>query len=170
MTHLMTSLELFNNQPAASAHAALRACCASTRWSETLALQRPFLTPEMLVQTSTEVWFTLSESDWLEAFAAHPRIGETRPITTSFLTHSQTEQSATQGTLTPVAEALLAGNHAYEDKFGFRYIVFASGRTAPELLAVLGQRLTHIREQELREAAAQQDRITQLRLQRWLQP
>ena len=82
--------------------------------------------------------------------------------------HSTGEQQAAQATLDGVAEALVCGNQLYEQRFGFRYIVFASGRSAPELLAVLEQRLTHTREQELLEAAHQQDRITKLRMERWM--
>jgi 2-oxo-4-hydroxy-4-carboxy-5-ureidoimidazoline decarboxylase len=164
----MTQIEIFNTQPEPEAIAALLTCCGSQRWARTLAAQRPFATPQALVEASSALWFSLSEADWLEAFAHHPRIGETRPAITSFLTHSTTEQSTIQQTIAKVAEALIAGNLAYEDKFGFLYIVFASGRTAPELLDVLQSRLRNTREQELHEAATQQDQITTLRIKRWL--
>jgi len=123
-----------------------------------------------LVQAAETVWFSLEEADWLEAFACHPRIGEKKAATTSYLAHSESEQAAAQQTLDEVAKALLAGNRAYEEQFGFRYIVFASGRGAPELLDVLQSRLANSRDEELQEAARQQLRITNLRLRKWLQP
>jgi OHCU decarboxylase len=164
----MNSLDHFNIQPETEAIATLLNCCGSRRWARTLASQRPFPTPEALLEASSRLWFSLSEADWLEAFTHHPRIGEVKAATTSFLTHSTTEQSTTQQTIASVAELLVAGNRVYEDKCGFLYIVFASGRTAPELLAVLQSRLRNTREQELHEAAIQQDHITKLRIKRGL--
>ena len=148
--------------------ASLLACCGSQAWASRLCSARPSRSQQALLQASSEIWFALPETDWLEAFACHPRIGEVKPGTTGFLTHSTDEQSAAQQTLAQVSEQLLEGNRAYEAKFGFLYIVFASGRTAPELLAVLQQRLQNTRAEELHEAARQQDRITRLRLERWL--
>ncbi len=164
----MSALDDFNHASTPEAEAQLLACCGSPRWAATLAAQRPFATPEALIGAAEALWFSLAESDWLEAFAAHPRIGEKKAATTLYLASSEAEQAAAQDTLTPVAEALLLGNRAYEEKFGFRYIVFASGRTAPELLAVLEARLNNSREEELQEAARQQQRITNLRMRKWL--
>lgn len=165
----MTSLARFNAQSAPQAIAHLLTLCGSHRWAETLTARRPFQTPADLLLAAEQVWFALPESDWLEAFAQHPRIGQRKLPTTEFLHHSTTEQSTAQDSLKPVAEALLLANRAYEAKFGFLYIVFASGRTAPELLAVLESRLTHTHAEELDEAARQQHRITTLRMTKWLE-
>jgi OHCU decarboxylase len=164
----MSTLDDFNHAPTPEAEAQLLACCGSPRWAQTLAEQRPFATPEALIAAAGKLWFSLHADDWLAAFACHPRIGEKKAATTLYLASSESEQAAAQDTLTPVAEALLLGNRAYEAKFGFRYIVFASGRTAPELLAVLEARLANSREEELQEAARQQQRITNLRMRKWL--
>ena len=166
----MTPLELFNTEPGPEAIARLLACCYSNAWAATLTAHRPYPSSEALIAAAETLWFSLAEPDWLEAFAAHPRIGERKAATTQYLASSETEQAAAQQTLAQVEEALLLGNRAYEEKFGFRYIVFASGRTAPELLAVLNERLTYTRDEELQEAARQQQRITALRMQKWLQP
>jgi 2-oxo-4-hydroxy-4-carboxy-5-ureidoimidazoline decarboxylase len=144
--------------------------CASRRWAVELISNYTYCGEEALMREAEFVWFSLDERDWLEAFAAHPRIGEKKAATTQYLASSESEQAAAQQTLAQVEKALLLGNRAYEEKFGFRYIVFASGRTAPELLAVLNERLTHTRDEELREAARQQHRITALRMQKWLHP
>ena len=162
------TLEEFNIATPEVAAAQLLTACGSAHWAATLVAQRPFVTPETLIEAAEQVWFSLNEEDWLEAFACHPRIGEKKAPTSSYLAHSESEQSAAQHTLDAVAEGLLAGNRAYEAKFGFLYIVFASGRSAPELLAVLESRLANSREEELHEAARQQLRITNLRLGKWL--
>ena len=190
----MTELERFNMLPATQAEHTLLPCCGSHAWAQGLAALRPFATPKDLFEAAREVWLGLTEDDWLEAFACHPRIGEriaqAEPArspdapagesrsgeratpanaTEGFAAHSTSEQQAVHQTIAGVDEALRAGNAEYEQRFGFRYLVFASGRTAPELFALLEERLTHARAQELREAARQQERITQLRLERWLQ-
>ena len=162
------TLAEFNLAAPEAAAGQLLTACGSPRWASTLVAQRPFETPEALIDAAEQVWFSLGEEDWLEAFACHPRIGEKKAPTTGYLAHSESEQAAAQQTLDEVAEALLAGNRAYEAKFGFLYIVFASGRSAPELLAVLQSRLANSREDELHEAARQQLRITNLRLRKWL--
>ena len=166
----MTPLDSLNTQPTPEARQTLLTCCGSGGWAEAVLAHRPFANPEALLATASERWFALEEPDWLEAFAHHPRIGEVKVPTTNFLTHSTAEQSTTQRTLaSEIASKLIEGNQAYEAKFGFLYIVFASGRTAPELLEVLHQRLANTRAEELHEAARQQSRITQLRLKRYLQ-
>lgn len=160
------SLDRFNALSLEEARTALLSCCGSHAWAGSVANARPYGTVADVLEQSSALWLTLREPDWLEAFACHPRIGEVKAPTDAFLTHSTSEQSATQQTLANVASQLVEGNRAYEARFGFLYIVFASGRSAPELLAVLRQRLTHTRDEELREAARQQDRITRLRLER----
>jgi OHCU decarboxylase len=158
----------WNRAETADAEAKLLACCGSRRWAAELVARRPFSSADDLMQAAEALWFSLSEADWLEAFACHPRIGERKPATTDYLASSESEQAAAQQTLDGVAEKLLTGNREYEARFGFLYIVFASGRSAPELLAVLEERLTHTREEELQEAARQQQRIANLRMERWL--
>lgn len=165
---MLTSLDRFNALSSQDAEAALLALCGSARWARTLVAQRPFADFDHLCHRATNLWFLLDEHDWLQAFAQHPRIGESKPAATDFLNHSTHEQQAALQTLAPVAEALLAGNQAYEARFGFLYIVFASGRTSPELLAILKSRLGRDRITELHEAARQQHSITDLRLRTWL--
>lgn len=158
----------FNALATPEAMAELLACCGSRGWAGALVAGRPFPSSTALLGAAEQVWFALSEADWLQAFAQHPRIGERKDATSTYLAHSGEEQAAAQSTLAEVAEALIAGNRAYEARFGFRYVVFASGRTAPELLGILEGRLTRTREEELWEAARQQHRITALRMAKWL--
>ncbi len=165
----MTAIERWNGMPAGEAEARLLACCGSTRWAAEVSGRRPFAGEETLMEAAGAVWFGLGLEDWLEAFACHPRIGERRAAETASLASSEREQAVAQRTLAGVEERLRAGNWLYEDRFGFRYIVFASGRSAPELLAVLEERLTRTRDEELQEAARQQHRITLRRMQEWLE-
>jgi OHCU decarboxylase len=166
----MDTLERFNSADQREAMGELLTCCGSSRWAQQLASQRPLLSSESLFTAAETLWFSLDEASWLEAFAAHPRIGERKAATTDYLAHSGNEQAAAQQTLAPVADRLAGFNEVYEQRFGFRYIVFANGRSAPELLAVLEERLNHTRDEELQEAARQQNYITQLRMTIWLQP
>jgi OHCU decarboxylase len=159
----------WNSAAVAEAEAALLACCGSPRWARVLVKRRPYASVAALMADAEAVWFELPESEWLAAFACHPRIGERKAdVATSvqFADWSGREQSSAQATLEAVATALVEGNWAYEAKFGFLYIVFASGRTAPELLAILEERLGHDRDTELNEAARQQWAIAKLRMER----
>jgi OHCU decarboxylase len=163
-------LDDWNVAPADEAGTALLSCCGSPEWVRMLLERRPYASLTSLIVDAEAVWFALPESEWLAAFACHPRIGERKAETEStvqFAAWSGREQSSAQATLAAVDKALAEGNKAYEEKFGFLYIVFASGRTAPELLAILEERLGHDRPAELTEAARQQWEITKLRMTRY---
>ncbi len=164
--------EMFNDQGAPDARERLRSFCGSPAWVIRLTELRPYSTFWDFMAEAEKLWFSLDESEWLAAFACHPRIGETKApaaATQDFAASSTSEQSTAQETLSEVAEDFLAANRAYEEKFGFLYIVFANGRTAPELLAILQKRLTNDRPTELLEGAKQQWLITQLRMTRYFQ-
>jgi allantoicase len=138
----------------------LRTVCASTAWVEGMAAARPFASWEQMIETSNRIWFSLPPGEWLEACAAHPRIGDRKPG------WSSQEQA---GTITAAAEtmrAIAAGNVAYEEKFGFVYLVCATGRSADEMRADLDRRLQNDRETELRNAAAEHAKITAIRLEK----
>jgi OHCU decarboxylase len=165
------TLPEWNQLPAEPASEKLLSCCGSHRWARVLAERRPYPSLRALLVDAEEFWFAMPEEEWLAAFACHPRIGERKAETAAiagagaqFADWSGTEQRSAQATLEAVSTALVEGNRAYERKFGFLYIVFASGRTAPELLAILEERLGHDRATELNEAARQQWAITELRL------
>jgi OHCU decarboxylase len=165
------TLPEWNRLPAGHAEEKLLSCCGSRHWARVLAERRPYSSLASLLVDAEEVWFALPEPEWLAAFACHPRIGERKAETAAigiagaqFADWSGTEQRSAQATLEAVSTALVEANRAYEKKFGFLYIVFASGRTAPELLAILEERLGHDRATELNEAARQQWAITHLRL------
>jgi OHCU decarboxylase len=170
---MTATVDAWNKAPATEAQTTLLSCCGSTAWARMLVQRRPYLDSAALIADAKTIWFELAETEWLAAFACHPRIGERKAElagTAQFAEWSRSEQSAAQATLDAVATSLAEGNRAYEERFGFMYIVFANGRTAPKLLEILDQRLGHDRDTELREAARQQWAITRLRMTRWLKP
>jgi 2-oxo-4-hydroxy-4-carboxy-5-ureidoimidazoline decarboxylase len=164
----MLNLDCLNSWSEAEARAAFLRCCGSTRWAEQMVTRRPFANETELLATAEQVWQSLTPDDWLEALAAHPRIGDLDSLRSKFAPTAALvakEQAgvaaASEATLTALAE----GNRAYEAKFGHLFIVCATGKTADEMLGLLRQRLSHGPEEELRIAAAEQQKITRLRLQ-----
>jgi allantoicase len=138
----------------------LRKVCASSRWVEQLFAARPFGSWDEMLAASNRIWSSLDANDWLEAFAGHPRIGDRKPG------WSSQEQSGTSAASQETMRAIAEGNRLYEEKFGFVYLICATGRSAEEMRANLEQRLHNDRETELRNAAAEQAKITELRLEK----
>lgn len=164
------TLAAWNAADEATALSAMIACCGARRWARAMVALRPFENAESLSLTADEVWSTMEEPDWMEAFACHPRIGERKAAhaVPQSAAWSAQEQSSTERAADPVLAELAAGNAEYEQRYGFTYIVCATGKSAEEMLAILNRRLAGSRETELREAAEQQRLITQIRLGKWL--
>lgn len=150
--------------PAAEATAAFKRCCGSTKWAAAMAAARPFEDLAALLRVGERVWWSLGIDDHLEAFAAHPRIGETKTPASGDASWSKGEQRGAAGASAQTLAELAEANRAYEAQLGFIYIVCASGRSAGEMLADLRGRLASSREVELRTAAEEQAKITRLRL------
>jgi 2-oxo-4-hydroxy-4-carboxy-5-ureidoimidazoline decarboxylase len=165
-----STLASWNASSAASALAAMIACCGARRWADAMVELRPIASSAELTEAANRIWSTMEESDWLEAFACHPRIGErqTAQASAQSVAWSQQEQSSANCSAEPVLAKLAAGNTLYEQRFGFRYIVCATGRSAEEMLSILNCRLVGSRATELRESAEQQRQIMQIRLGKWL--
>ena len=165
-------LTAWNAAPPEAATAALLNCCAATRWANALISQRPFVNEDTLFATADAVWSTMQEQDWMQAFQAHPRIGERKAetATTQSKQWSSQEQSSVGHAQAELLAELATGNRQYQERFGFTYIVCATGKSAEEMLQILRRRLNSDRETELLEAAEQQRQITQIRLRKWLQP
>lgn len=146
------------------------ACCGAKRWATAMVALRPIESLLELSLAADRIWSTMGEADWMEAFACHPRIGERRAEHASekSVAWSQQEQASAGSAVARVLAELAAGNRLYEERFGFTYIVCATGKSAEEMLAILNRRLGNARDAELREAAEQQRQITQIRLGKWL--
>jgi 2-oxo-4-hydroxy-4-carboxy-5-ureidoimidazoline decarboxylase len=145
-------------------------CNGSAVWATLVAYNRPFDSPAALFDASDKIWRSLPEEDWQEAFNSHPRLGEqkAKAATEKSLSWSAGEQSMADPD-DAVREALAQGNREYEEKFGWIFLLCATGRSAAEMLAILQQRMKNDGATELSEAAEQQRLITQLRLRKWLQ-
>ena len=148
--------------------AALRRCCGSTRWGALLAAQRPFESREALLRIAERVWWSLDEADHREAFAAHPKIGETKVPASGDAAWSTHEQKAAADLAAHTAARLADANRAYEREHGFIFIVCATGRSAESMAAECEQRAKRDTRDELRTAAEEQIKITRLRLAKLL--
>jgi OHCU decarboxylase len=160
-----------NALPDSEAEAALRDCCASRAWVRRMLSQRPFKDADEVYAAAERIWGELARDDRLEAFRGHPRIGERaadRDTGGRAAAWSAGEQAGVAAADAAVRAALAEGNRAYEERFGWIYLVCASGRDAGELLEVLRRRLDNDPEAELRVAAAEQALITRLRLEKLL--
>jgi OHCU decarboxylase len=147
-----------------AAAAAFLRCCGSTQWAQEMAAARPFVNADQMTARADAIWSGLDPSDWLEAFAAHPRIGERPPDASRWSTEEQAGVAVEEQTQRTLDEA----NRSYEARFGYIFIVCATGKTAPEMLALLERRLRHDADDELTIAAEEQRKITRLRLNKLL--
>jgi OHCU decarboxylase len=165
----MTGIERLNNASRREAFDALLACCGSTKWAQRMVEARPFDSLAAIEETAARVWWELRPGDWWEAFAAHPKIGErkaasSQPAQSS--AWSEAEQSGARDAAGAMLAELAAANRDYEERFGYIFIVCATGKSAAEMLALCGQRLTNDAETELRVAAEEQRKITGIRLRK----
>lgn len=163
-------LAAWNNADEAAACDAMMACCGAERWAAGMVALRPVTNATELSEMADRLWSTMEEPDWLEAFACHPRIGEREPGDSEkrSAAWSRQEQSGAGSAGEAVLAELAEGNKKYEERFGFTYIVCATGKSAEEMLRMMKRRLTATREAELREAAEEQRQIMHIRLGKWL--
>jgi 2-oxo-4-hydroxy-4-carboxy-5-ureidoimidazoline decarboxylase len=163
-------LAAWNKAVAASAFDAMLACCGARRWAAAMVGLRPIGTVQELSAAADAAWSAMDEADWMEAFAYHPRIGERKAAhaTAKSAAWSSQEQSSANDAEAGVLAALAQGNAHYEQRFGFTYIVCATGKSADQMLAILNRRLSSNRATELRDAAEEQRQIIQIRLGKWL--
>jgi 2-oxo-4-hydroxy-4-carboxy-5-ureidoimidazoline decarboxylase len=166
-------LTRWNLLPASRALNEILPCCGSQAWANEIVARRPLLDGASLLSASDDIWRSLSESDWLEAFRSHPRIGESKAVTDASpqsARWSEQEQSNVANARDSATTALAEGNRIYERKFKRIFIVCATGKSPEEILNILRRRLETDERTELQEAAEQQRLITQIRLRKWLQP
>jgi 2-oxo-4-hydroxy-4-carboxy-5-ureidoimidazoline decarboxylase len=167
----MDALQRLNDLAPDAAAAELLRCCGSSRWVAALVARRPFADPAALHAAAEEVWWSLGEPDWREAFAHHPKIGDRDALRARFASTAAwaaEEQKGAGEAGEEVLTALAEGNRSYEERFGYIFIVCATGKTAPEMLSLLRARLPHSPADEIRVAAAEQAKITRLRLDKLL--
>lgn len=147
----------------------LTQCCGSTAWVGKMVASPPAEDLVDLIETAEEKWYECSEQDWLEAFEHHPKIGDKNLQKEKFGNSAQLaakEQSGVDTASEKVLEELAKHNQAYEGKFGYIFIVCATGKSAEEMLRILLSRLNNSPADEIKNAAEEQNKITALRLQK----
>ena len=158
------ALQRLNSLARREALETMRSFCGSLRWAEQLADARPFEDAVSVQRVADRAFWTLSEADWMEAFAAHPRIGDTKAGGST----EQREQSGVAGASPETLDALADANRDYFERNGFVFLICAAGRPVAEMLAALRERLGRSRAQEIRTAAEEQAKILRLRIGKWL--
>ncbi|HEV2062986.1 MAG TPA: 2-oxo-4-hydroxy-4-carboxy-5-ureidoimidazoline decarboxylase [Thermoanaerobaculia bacterium] len=150
-----------NALPAEGAEAVLLECCGSAEWARRMAARRPFGSEAAALDAGDRIWKSLFPVDWLEAFRAHPRIGD-------FSVRGQTaaEQAGARNAPEAVQDALGEANLAYEERFGYIFIVCASAKSAEEMLDLCRRRLDNDPVAELAVSAEEQRKITRLRMEK----
>ena len=158
------TLSSFNNLDRKAAAAELFSCCGSQQWVSLMMKAFPFESGKTLIEKATNIWYKeCGEKDWLESFTHHPRIGDKKSLAEKFAGKEQAGvASATEQTI----EALASRNADYENKFGFIFIVCATGKSASEMLRLLDDRLKNERNSELRIAMGEQHKITLIRFKK----
>ncbi|UPW17047.1 2-oxo-4-hydroxy-4-carboxy-5-ureidoimidazoline decarboxylase [Agarivorans sp. TSD2052] len=165
---LEPALETLNNLPSSQFVSEMASICTSKHWQQGLAELRPFHSKQHLLEMTKQAFAPLNESDWLEAFAGHPMIGDLASLQKKYSQGkhlSQAEQSQVSEAQAQTLQDLLALNQQYLSRYGFIFIVCASGKSAEQMLVMLRQRLGQSREQELTIAAQQQQLISLLRME-----
>jgi len=158
-----------NDLSLAEAEAAFLACCGSHAWARGMAEGRPYTGSEALLEAADRIWWGLAPADWREAFAAHPaiggKLGERKTVgDAQFRRWSEQEQSGVASAEAGVLAELEDANRVYAERFGYIFIVCATGKSAEEMLGLLRSRLHNDPDTELSVAAEEQGKITRLRL------
>lgn len=165
------ALARWNALPFEEAACEILPCCGSNAWAASMAAMRPLLDESALLAAADEIWRSLGEADWLEAFRSHPRIGESRAeksATAQSSAWSELEQQKAATAEEALKAALKWGNREYEQKFGRIFIVCAAGKSASEILEILRRRLHNDEATELQLAAEEQRKIMHIRLKKWI--
>jgi 2-oxo-4-hydroxy-4-carboxy-5-ureidoimidazoline decarboxylase len=169
----VSRLELLNSLPFEEAKAEFMRCCGSTRWADAMARARPFKDISSVYAEAGWLWSQTGPEDWKEAISHHPRVGDVSMLRERFKATgawSEQEQKGMQGAGEDVIQALADGNRDYEARFGFIFLICATGKSAQEMLDHLRERMNNPPALELRISAGEQAQITRLRLEKLLTP
>jgi 5-hydroxyisourate hydrolase/2-oxo-4-hydroxy-4-carboxy-5-ureidoimidazoline decarboxylase len=158
----------FNNLSEEDAFSDLEKCCVSKTWISKMIESKPFSSENELIKTAASIWYNnCSIEDFTEAFTGHPKIGNVESLKEKFAntkTWANNEQAKVADANNDIIEALAKANMLYEDKFGYIFIVSASGKSADDMLAIINTRLHHAKEDEIAVAMNEQHKITVIRL------
>jgi 2-oxo-4-hydroxy-4-carboxy-5-ureidoimidazoline decarboxylase len=155
----------------AEAGGALGRCCGAQRWIREMVAARPFANAKALHAASDRAFASLEREDWLEAFSHHPVIGDVDSLRARFAgtaTWAGDEQRGAAVADEMTLQALAGENRVYRDRFGYIFVVNATGKSAEQMLEILRERSGHDPDTELEVAAGEQRKITRLRLEKLL--
>ena len=161
------TLEQFNHLSNEETKTKLMQCCTSSVWVDRMSDLRPFISRQELNETADKVWADLEENDYLEAFDGHPKIGDVNSLREKYANTkalASNEQQSVNEASEKVLLDLAKYNEEYLNKFGFIFIVFATGKSAAQMLDILLARISNDRKTELVNAAEEQRKIFQIRL------
>ncbi|MFT6154039.1 MAG: 2-oxo-4-hydroxy-4-carboxy-5-ureidoimidazoline decarboxylase [Crocinitomicaceae bacterium] len=161
------NVDELNNLNKAAAFQIFGSCCTSDTWIAAMEQARPFKSVAHTHQTALDVWTDCSDSDFLQAFEGHPKIGDVSSLRKKYASTKGlaiNEQSGVNVATEKTLQALSDGNNEYDEKNGFIFIVYATGKSAAEMLAILNARLPNDRATELKNASVEQSKITALRI------
>lgn len=164
-------LEEFNKKDKKTAKEILFTICSSRKWTSLLMEYLPFRSEKDLISKATAIWYDCTEEDWLEAFGHHPKIGDFKNLEEKFTVTKEfagSEQAGVFSAESSVIEDLAKANKLYEEKFGFIFIVCATGKSAVEMLRSLNNRIKNTYHEELNVAMGEQHKITIIRLKKLL--
>lgn len=163
----MIQLHTLNSMTVDEAGGLLQQCCAAVRWVNSMVESRPYSTMDQVLRSADSVWSAMGEKDFLQAFDAHPKIGDPASLKKKYQnTHSMAkgEQSGMYAASDQVISDLSRLNDEYHQRFGFIFIVCATGKTADEMLSLISARVLNARHDEILIAAEEQRKITAIRL------
>lgn len=149
----------------------LAKCCGSMNWIEKMINKSAINSKEKFLEAADKVWYSLRKEDWLEAFTHHPKIGDLNSLKEKFSSTkllAENEQSGVNSATNECLTELARLNEEYERKFGYIFIVCATGKTADEMLALIRERIKNNSEEEVMIAMEEQNKITKLRLEKLL--
>lgn len=167
------TLDELNRLPPAQLRESLTQCCGAAAWIEKMMYSFPVDDETALLNTASLHWHSCSEQDWKEAFTHHPRIGDLASLQKKFASTAQWaagEQAGAVNASMEVLQSLAEGNRLYEEKFGYIFIVCATGKPAAEMLQLLNERLQNNAQEEIKTAMEEQLKITIIRLKKLLMP
>ncbi len=160
----------FDHLESSRKKALLLQCCGSSAWADKMIKMPPAEDLIDLFEDAEEAWYECSEADWKEAFTHHPKVGDVDTLRNKFASDqfAADEQSSINDASEQTLQLLAVRNEQYEKKFGYIFIVFATGKSAREMLELLDARLQNDPEDEIKIAMDEQNKITKLRLEKIL--
>lgn len=165
------SLEKINMLSYEEAYKAFSDCCGSKNWVNKMISSRPFKSKNEAIEISDLIWNSISKNDWLEAFEHHPKIGDINSMKEKYSSTrklAESEQAGVKDSSIDTLSEIAKYNADYLKKFGYIFIVCATGKSADEMLLIIKERINNDPETEIKIAMKEQSKITKLRLEKIL--